>query len=197
MKVAIYSRGNEQELKDELQELIGELSKNNINVLLHFSLARFLQPDEKNNFEFFSSSDELDQTVDFLISLGGDGTILDTVTLIKNKNIPILGINYGRLGFLAGISKTELKTVVDALVNRTYVVDKRTLIHLDAYKELFDNTPFALNEFSLHKRDISPMIKINTYLNVSVIARIVTTLCKDSGSPKCGGGRRNGTSGKQ
>jgi len=165
MKVAIYSRGNEQELKDELQELIGELSKNNINVLLHFSLARFLQPDEKNNFEFFSSSDELDQTVDFLISLGGDGTILDTVTLIKNKNIPILGINYGRLGFLAGISKTELKTVVDALVNRTYVVDKRTLIHLDADKELFDNTPFALNEFSLHKRDISPMIKINTYLN--------------------------------
>jgi len=82
MKVAIYSRGNEQELKDELQELIGELSKNNINVLLHFSLARFLQPDEKNNFEFFSSSDELNQTVDFLISLGGDGTILDTVTLI-------------------------------------------------------------------------------------------------------------------
>jgi NAD+ kinase len=165
MKVAIYSRGNEQELKDELHELTGELSKNNINVLLHFSLARFLQPDAKNNFQFFSSPDELNSSVDFLISLGGDGTILDTVTLIKNKNIPILGINYGRLGFLAGISKTDLKTVVDALVNGTYVVDKRTLIHLDANKELFDNTPFALNEFSIHKRDISPMIKINTYLN--------------------------------
>ena len=165
MKVAIYSRGNEQELKEELHELTEELSKNNINVLLHFSLARFLQPDEKNNFQFFSSPDELNATVDFLISLGGDGTILDTVTLVKNKNIPILGINYGRLGFLAGISKTELKTVVDALVNRTYVVDKRTLIHLDADIELFDSTPFALNEFSIHKRDISPMIKINTYLN--------------------------------
>ena len=125
----------------------------------------FYNPTKKIIFKFFSSPDELNATVDFLISLGGDGTILDTVTLIKNKNIPILGINYGRLGFLAGISKTELKTVVDALVNRTYVVDKRTLIHLDADKELFDSTPFALNEFSIHKRDISPMIKINTYLN--------------------------------
>jgi NAD+ kinase len=165
MKVAIYSRGSEQDLKDELHELINALSKNNISVLLHFSLGRFLQPDSKNNFQFFSSQEELNETVDFLISLGGDGTILDTVTLVKNKNIPILGINYGRLGFLAGISKTDLTTVVDALVNRTFVVDKRTLIHLDADKELFDDTPFALNEFSIHKRDISPMIKINTYLN--------------------------------
>jgi len=165
MKVAIYSRGSEQDLKDELHELISALSKNNIGVLLHFSLGRFLQPDSKNNYQLFSSHEELNETVDFLISLGGDGTILDTVTLVKNKNIPILGINYGRLGFLAGISKTDLTTVVDALVNRTFVVDKRTLIHLDADKELFDDTPFALNEFSIHKRDISPMIKINTYLN--------------------------------
>src|SRR6185312_17072155 len=97
-------------------------------------LGRFLQPDSKNNFQFFSSQEELNKTVDFLISLGGDGTILDTVTLVKNKNIPILGINYGRLGFLAGISKTDLTIVVDALVNRTYMVDKRTLIHLDADK---------------------------------------------------------------
>lgn len=165
MKVAIYSRGNEQELREELLELIRALSKNKIEVLLHFSLSRFLQPGVESNFQFFSSHEELNNTVDFLISLGGDGTILDTVTLVKNKNIPILGINYGRLGFLAGISRTDLTTVVDALINRTYVVDKRTLIHLDADKELFDNTAFALNEFSIHKRDISPMIKINTYLN--------------------------------
>lgn len=165
MKVAIYSRGNEQELKEELQELIRELSKNKIDILLHFSLGRFLETELKNDFRFFSAHTELNETVDFLISLGGDGTILDAVTLVKDKNIPILGINYGRLGFLAGISKNELASAVDALVNRTYAVDKRTLIHLDADKKLFDGMPFALNEFSLHKRDISPMIKIRTYLN--------------------------------
>ncbi|MEP6597464.1 MAG: NAD kinase, partial [Ginsengibacter sp.] len=163
--IAVYSRGQEQELKRELEELVEALTKNNINILLHFSLARFIQPANHHEFNFFSSHDELDDTVDFLISLGGDGTILDTVTLVRDKNIPVLGINYGRLGFLAGIGKEELGTAVEALVNRTYVVDKRTLIHLDANIQLFGEVPFALNEFSMHKRDISPMIKIHTYLN--------------------------------
>lgn len=165
MKIAIYSRGYEQELREELSQLVSGLTKNNISVLLHFSLARFIQQDSHHEFSFFSSHEELNETVDFLISLGGDGTILDTVTLVRNKNIPILGINYGRLGFLVGISKHELGTAVDALVNRTFVVDKRTLIHLNANVSLFGDAPFGLNEFSIHKRDISPMIKINTYLN--------------------------------
>ena len=165
MKIAIYSRGNEQELKEELNELIKLLTKNNIDILLHFSLARFIRQDAQKAFAFFSGHDELNETVDFLISLGGDGTILDTITLVRNKNIPILGINYGRLGFLAALSKHELTHAVDALVNRTYTVDKRILMHLDADIKLFGDTPFALNEFSLHKRDVSPMIKIHTYLN--------------------------------
>jgi NAD+ kinase len=165
MKIAIYSRGHEQELKEELKELVDELNRNKISVILHSSLARFIQPDVLSTVSLFSGHDELNETVDFLISLGGDGTILDTVTLVRNKNIPILGINYGRLGFLAGIGKEELGNAVDALVNRTYVVDKRTLIHLNANIQLFGDAPFALNEFSIHKRDISPMVKINTYLN--------------------------------
>jgi NAD+ kinase len=165
MKVAIYSRGNDQDLKEELEELVSRLTHNNIEVLLHFSLSRFIQPSGDGLISFFAGHSELNSTVDFLISLGGDGTILDTVTLVRNKNIPILGINYGRLGFLAGISKHQLGLAVDALVNRTFVIDKRSLIHLDANIQLFGDAPFGLNEFSIHKRDISPMIKINTYLN--------------------------------
>jgi NAD+ kinase len=79
--------------------------------------------------------------------------------------IPILGINYGRLGFLATISKDELSIMVEALVNRSYVIDKRSLLHLDSNLPIFEGTPFALNEFAIHKRDTSPMIKIHTYLN--------------------------------
>lgn len=165
MKVAIYSRGNGQELKEELEELVLRLTSNKIEVLLHYALAELINPVGNTLIDFFSSHEDLNSTVDFLISLGGDGTILDTVTLVRNKNIPILGINYGRLGFLAGISKHELGLAVDALVTRTFVIDKRTLIHLDADRQLFADAPFALNEFSIHKRDISPMIKINTYLN--------------------------------
>ena len=165
MKVAIYSRGNDQELRNELEELVTKLTDNKIEVLLHFSLSRFIRFDNNKLVQFFSGHEELNSSVDFLISLGGDGTILDTVTLVRNKNIPIIGINYGRLGFLASISKEELSVAVDALINRRYVVDKRALIHLDANVELFGDAPFGLNEFSIHKRDISPMIKINTYLN--------------------------------
>jgi len=165
MKVAIYSRGNNHDLKEELEELVSRLNNNNIEVLLHYSLAGFINPVGNTLIDFFSGHEDLNKTVDFMISLGGDGTILDTVTLVRNKNIPILGINYGRLGFLAGISKNELGVAVDALVNRTFVIDKRALIHLDANMPMFGDSPFGLNEFSIHKRDISPMVKINTYLN--------------------------------
>ncbi|RYY15545.1 MAG: NAD kinase, partial [Chitinophagaceae bacterium] len=76
-----------------------------------------------------------------------------------------IGINFGRLGFLASISRDELHKAVRAIVNRTIVIDKRSLIHLDANQPLFDNVPYGLNEFAIHKTDTSPMIKIHTYLN--------------------------------
>ncbi len=76
-----------------------------------------------------------------------------------------MGVNFGRLGFLASIGKKEVETAVKAIANRTYVVDKRSLIHLDSNLPLFGNAPYALNEFSIHKRDMASMIKIHTYLN--------------------------------
>lgn len=165
MKVAIYSRGLDHDLKTQLIILLTELQKHNISILLLESLAAYNLAVDAKGITIFSQSSELDETVDCLISLGGDGTILDAVALVRDKNIPILGINFGRLGFLAGIGKEELTLAVDALVSGTYVVDKRTLIHLDASIPLFSDTPFALNEFAIHKRDISPMIKVHTYLN--------------------------------
>jgi len=76
-----------------------------------------------------------------------------------------MGINFGRLGFLASIGREQLDDAVKALVKQAYVVDKRTLIHLDASISMFGHIPFGLNEFSIHKRDTAPMIKIHTYLN--------------------------------
>lgn len=166
MKVAIYSRGLEIELRDELIELVNELEKNNVAIMLHHSMAAMISDQNYNSrFSFFSGTPELDDSVDSMISLGGDGTILDTITLVKDKNIPVLGINYGRLGFLASIGPDEIRMAVDALVAGNYIIDKRTLIHLDANQPLFGDAPFALNEFAIHKRDIAPMIKIHTYLN--------------------------------
>lgn len=165
MKVAIYSRGLDHDLKAQLIILINALQKHDINILLLDALAANNLEVDAKGITIFSHSGELDKTVDCLISLGGDGTILDAVTLVRDKNIPILGINFGRLGFLAGISKDDMAVAVESLVAGTYVIDKRTLIHLDASIPLFGDTPFALNEFAIHKRDTSPMIKVHTYLN--------------------------------
>src|SRR5690606_8860379 len=84
---------------------------------------------------------------------------------IGDKGIPILGINYGRLGFLASIGRNEIHSAVESLVKRTFVIDKRTLVHLDANMPLFNGQAYGLNEFTIHKQDSSPMIKIHTYLN--------------------------------
>jgi NAD+ kinase len=168
MKVAIYSRGVDLDQQQSLNALLLELNRYDITIYIFEDLSQKFSlenPVGKKPLIPFTSIWELKNTIDCLISLGGDGTVLDAITLVGDTNIPILGINYGRLGFLASISKDELSLMVDALVNRTYVIEKRSLIHLDANLPIFGNTPYGLNEFAIHKRDTSPMIKIHTYLN--------------------------------
>ncbi len=167
MKVAIYSRAVDLEQQQGVQRLFDELVRQGLQPVIHQPFlekmgAGFHLPSDISTFR---ESGDLDESIEFLISLGGDGTMLDTVSLVRDKNIPVLGINFGRLGFLASIGKEELVTAVTALANRTFVVDKRSLIHLDANRPLFGDVPYGLNEFAIHKTDTSPMIKIHTYLN--------------------------------
>lgn len=167
MKVAIYSRGGENVQSADLQNLTDELAKVRISPVVHEDLFHQVSHalTDASSINTFKDSDDLDDTFDCMISLGGDGTLLDTVTLVRDKNIPVLGINFGRLGFLASLGKENLESVVQALANHSYVVDQRTLIHMDANIPLFGDTPYGLNEFAIHKRDTSSMIKIHTYLN--------------------------------
>lgn len=167
MKVAIYSRVLDFQFRDEVQSLFNELTRYNIEPIIYqpFFEQIISSVHLSNNITTFNSYSDLDNSIEFVISLGGDGTMLDTVTLVRDQNIPILGINFGRLGFLASIGKNELENAVASLVHRTFVVDKRSLIHLDANIPLFGDTPYALNEFAIQKRDSSSMIKIHTYMN--------------------------------
>jgi len=167
MQVAIYSRVIDYERPIEVKELFTELANHNIKPVLFQPFAEKIRQtiELPADIQLFNASKDLDDSIDFVISLGGDGTLLDTVTLVRNKNIPILGINFGRLGFLASIGKEDLSTAVLALRHRTFLIDKRSLIHLDASEPLFGDVPYGLNEFAIHKTDNSPMIKIHTYLN--------------------------------
>ncbi|MCW3074075.1 MAG: ppnK [Flaviaesturariibacter sp.] len=167
MKVAVYSRVVELGQQRDVQLFFEELQKEEIipvifEPLLHEIRGQVSLPD---NVQSFTHSEDLSDDIDFMISLGGDGTLLDTATLVRNKNIPIAGINFGRLGFLASIGRDEMQEAVKALSRRSYILDKRSLIHLDADIPLFQETPYALNEFAIHKRDTAPMVKIHTYVN--------------------------------
>jgi len=167
MKVAIYSRVMDWDHRTEVQDLFDELAKQQITPVIFRPYFEQLTKGIQFSMpvQTFGTGIDLDKSIEFIISLGGDGTLLDTVSLVGNKNIPVLGINFGRLGFLAGIGKEDTTAAVNALSKRSFVVDKRSLIHLDASEELFGEAPFALNEFAIHKKDTSPMIKIHTYLN--------------------------------
>ena len=167
MKVAIYSRVLESTQQKDVQLFFDELDKEQIIPVLFSPYLKEIESHISlpSSTLTFSNTDELTEDIDFLISLGGDGTLLDTVTLIRNKRIPVAGINFGRLGFLAGIGRDEMSMAIKALARRSYIIDRRTLIHLDCNIPLFKDVPYALNEFAIHKRDTAPMVKIHTYLN--------------------------------
>ena len=167
MKIAIYSRGVDNDQLKDINQLFEELINNGVEPIFFqdFFNQFYSAINLDKKYSTFNSFEDLDESIDCLISLGGDGTLLDTVALVRDSGIPVLGINYGRLGFLANIGRNEISTAIDAIANRKYLIDKRTLIHLEANVPLFGQTPYALNEFTIHKKDNSPMIKIHTYLN--------------------------------
>ncbi len=167
MKAAIYSRIMEEDQQPDLQLFFDELTKQKIAPVVFLNF--YEQIKERINLPAgtttFALSEDLSEDIECMISLGGDGTLLDTITIVKDKGISVMGINFGRLGFLASIGRDEVTKAVKAIAQRNYVVDKRTMIHLDADSPMFGNVPYALNEFSIHKRDVASMIKIHTYLN--------------------------------
>ncbi len=167
MKAAIYSRVMEEDQIGNAQLFFNELYRQSIVPVIYHPFYEQLQ--DKIQFhgvvETFYASEQLTGEVEIIISLGGDGTLLDTIILVRDKPIAIMGVNFGRLGFLAGIGKDEIEVALQAIARRSFVEDKRTLIHLDADCALFGDVPYGLNEFAIHKKDMASMIKIHTYLN--------------------------------
>lgn len=168
MLVALYNRTFEPEDIPTLQRIIYKLEGYNLRLIFYKdfydaikSHLRLQHPPQI----LFTDRDDLPLHTDMLFSFGGDGTLLDTVTFVGDSNIPIIGINLGRLGFLAAISEHEIDEALSALIQGSYTIEKRTLLHLDANIPLFGDAPFGLNEFTIYRKDSSSMIKIHTYLN--------------------------------
>lgn len=169
MKFAVYARAAQRSGLPVIKYFFNLLERYGISYCIHETFLKTLGEEEGFQFEEvekFSKKDDLtDLKVDFLVSLGGDGTLLDTLTLVKDSGVPVIGINTGRLGFLANIPEEEIAPALEAVINGKYTTESRTLLQLKSNKTVFKNEAFALNDFTIHKRDNSSMVTVETYLN--------------------------------
>tara|TARA_R110001592_G_scaffold32788_2_gene114490 strand:+ start:1340 stop:2215 length:876 start_codon:yes stop_codon:yes gene_type:complete len=166
VKVAIYSRELSEKHFDFVQELFNKLLSNNIEVFVFSQFYNFIvhKIDLNSSIQQFNSHTDL-VGIDFLFSIGGDGTLLETSTLVREKSIPVMGINTGRLGFLSTIATHEIEFAIESLKKKDYHLDTRTLLSLEMNKNPFIDYNLALNEVTLQKKDTSAMITIHAYLD--------------------------------
>lgn len=167
MTIAVYARSTKDNVPKYIEQIHDFLKNSKINLIVYEPYYKYLQ--ETSGFDLplttYSTSDELISKADYVISLGGDGTMLETLALIRKTGIPVLGVNTGRLGFLASVNKTELKQALNKLVKERFTLDKRELIELTGCDGYFSGVNYALNEFTIHKKDSSAMISIDTYID--------------------------------
>jgi NAD+ kinase len=201
MNVAIHGLSFEKEFAPFLEQLITVLHKHQGNIFFSPTFYKsFIETGARTNgFELIDSREMLSR-MDFVISVGGDGTLLDAVSYVGALEVPLVGINTGRMGFLATIAKEEIEKAIEVLFANDYSIEDRTLISLDSDlilepdMRLFDGTAFGLNEFTIHKRDTSSMITVHTYIDGEYLnsywadGLIVSTPTGSTGySLSCGG----------
>jgi Predicted sugar kinase len=166
MRIGIFGSNYQAGKQNSIKSLFDFLQSNKIEVWVESGFYNYLS----RQFAFTPSiagSIELDDTLslDMIISLGGDGTFLRTAAWVGRQNIPILGINTGRLGFLADTSTEEMETTLKEVLNEKYLIEERSLLELKTGFPFRGEYNYALNEVAILKRDTSSMITIRTYLN--------------------------------
>ena len=167
MKIAIYGREFNDTVLPYVQEVFNALEQHKIEAIVfekfhHFVTGKVLLPKTVSTFK---DNTTLINQADLLISLGGDGTLLDTLALIRDSGIPVIGINFGRLGFLASVNKDDIGKAIAALLKKEFSLDKRSLLRIESENNLFNGENFALNDITIHRRDDSAMMMINAYMN--------------------------------
>ncbi|MCC2546114.1 NAD kinase [Hymenobacter sp. BT175] len=166
MKIAILGKPFDEPTLPFIQALLDDLLARGAEVSIVESFRTYLDNrlQLSPNIGSFRRGDSL-RGVQFVFSIGGDGTLLDTITYVGSLQLPVLGINTGRLGFLATVTPDRIAQAVDALFKGHFVLEERSLIRVDTDPEVFETVNFGLNEFSILKRDTSSMIVVHTYID--------------------------------
>ncbi|MGL2987345.1 NAD kinase [Flavobacterium sp. RSSA_27] len=169
MKVAIYGQYYLVSTEPIIKDIFIFFNENKVEMVIEATFLEMLYEKKiiKKEYKTFSSYTELDSGFDMLISIGGDGTMLRAVTLVRNSGVPLLGINAGRLGFLANVQKENIAAFMQLVLDKKYTLSKRTLLSLSCSpeNEAILDLDFALNEVTVSRKDSTSMITIETYLN--------------------------------
>lgn len=165
MRVGIYGRAFDDSFIPNIQVLFNTMKIYGWEVSIYGPFLAFLEPRISMDIEpkAFNKYEDVKGNLDILLSIGGDGTFLETITLVRDSGIPILGINTGRLGFLASTSKDNIKSSLQDIREGKYRLQTRSLLKLE-HENLFGDQNFALNELTVHKKETSSMITIHTYI---------------------------------
>jgi NAD+ kinase len=166
MRVAIHGLS----LKTEFLPILGSLFEKLQSLGVSICLTPILEQQLRQlsplapTYQILHRPEDFDG-LDFFLSIGGDGTLLDSVCVVGNKEIPILGLNTGRLGFLANVATDKIGEAIEELAKGNYQIESRILLSLTSSKKLFHGVNFALNEFTIHKKDTSSMITVHTFID--------------------------------
>lgn len=168
MQVAVFGKNFKAGFKDSIIEFFRIIKQFDYKISLYEPYYKFIKdfcsydPEPEH---VFTSCSTMKESLDMMFSIGGDGTFLESISFIKDRNIPIAGINSGRLGFLANISQDDIPIALKAIDEKRYQIEERTLLELNSGKNIFNKFNFALNELTVQKRDSGSMIVIKVFLN--------------------------------
>jgi NAD+ kinase len=168
MKIALYGLSVNSDFIDELLRLFALFNEKSIECYVYGPFMEYLQQDfgiKPTVSGEFETSNDLPEDVDFLLSLGGDGTFLKSFMVAKNKSIPMVGINSGRLGFLSDISRDEIEKALNSILDGNIIIDERTVLELEIVKNGESEFFYALNEITVTKLDSASMINIHAFVN--------------------------------
>ena len=168
-KVAVFGQTYTVNANKEIKILLASLEKYGIKIYLEevFCKALIELQHLEKEYSTFSNFKDLNDSFDIFFSLGGDGTTLRAITYVRDLNIPILGINTGRLGFLANVKKEEISEAIDILVEGKYTIQQRTLLSIESDPPIkeFQELSFALNEITIARKNTTSMIGVETFLD--------------------------------
>lgn len=166
MKIALYIAFKNKSSIDCCKEIIDFISEDN-QLIIDSKVKNELDESKRGSFVFFDSNEPIDNDIDFVFAIGGDGTILRSITYVKDSNIPILGVNTGRLGFLTSVQRDGINNAIINIKNKDFTVIERTIlkVNLGSSNNAFANFPYALNEITIQRKDTTSLLNISCKIN--------------------------------